>query len=204
MRLISLVASLGLFIAISAQQNLRGDVDSQDLFIYPETFGNYSLSSCGDAPSCGTKLASYKNINAFSNGKNQCTGNSCSGYGTYGYKYQCVELAQRFFAKKYGTTPIWHANAIDLCNTHPSGVTKTSKPIAGDLVVLKTGTYGHVAVITSIKGDSIHVIEQNSSPSGKNTYSKSGSIACYLHAKNNKGYEDEEEVNDSEEYEEEV
>lgn len=72
------------------------DTDTdKHLYVYPETFGNVSLSSCGDAPSCGTTMATYNGIAAKSNGGNQCTGNSCGGYGTYGYKYQCVELAQR-------------------------------------------------------------------------------------------------------------
>ena len=156
-------------------------------YIYPERIGNYTLGSCGDAPSCGTKMATFNGIAAKSNGANQCTGNSCGGYGTYGSKYQCVELAQRYFGELYGTTPIWYGNAIDLCDTKPSGVSKTSKPVPGDLVVFNTGSYGHVAVITSISGGYLNVIEQNSSPNGKNSYSTSSSIKCYLHADKNSG-----------------
>ena len=162
-------------------------VEDKSLYVYPEKFGNYSLGSCSDAPSCGTTMATFNGIPAKSNGANQCTGNSCGGYGTYGYQYQCVELAQRYFGELYGTTPIWYGNAIDLCDTKPSGVSKTSNPIPGDLVVFNTGTYGHVAVITSISGGYINVIEQNSSPSGKNSYSTSSSIKCYLHADKNNG-----------------
>ena len=115
-------------------------------YILPETFGNYSLGSCSGAPSCGSAMASYNGISALSNGADQCTGNSCGGYGTYGSQYQCVELAQRYFGEKYGTTPIWYGNAIDLCHTYPSGVSKTSSPIPGDLVVFDTGTYGEFCV----------------------------------------------------------
>eukprot|EP00602_Paraphysomonas_sp_CaronLab_P007366 CAMPEP_0185036518 /NCGR_PEP_ID=MMETSP1103-20130426/29619_1 /TAXON_ID=36769 /ORGANISM="Paraphysomonas bandaiensis, Strain Caron Lab Isolate" /LENGTH=240 /DNA_ID=CAMNT_0027574077 /DNA_START=248 /DNA_END=970 /DNA_ORIENTATION=- len=132
-------------------------------------------------------MATYNGIPAKSNGANQCTGNSCAGYGTYGYQYQCVELAQRYFGELYGTTPIWYGNAIDLCNTYPSGVVKTSSPIAGDLVVFNTGTYGHVAVITHVGGGYVDVIEQNSSPTGTNTYSMSSNVQCYLHATKNSG-----------------
>lgn len=172
------------FVSFSAASR---DGHDTSLYIYPPKMGNYSRSSCGDAPSCGTTMASYNGVSAYSNGANQCTGNSCGGYGTYGYQYQCVELAQRYFAEKYGTTPIWYGNAIDLCNTHPSDVSKTSNPVPGDLVVLDTGTYGHVAVITSVSGGYVNVIEQNSSPSGKNSYSMSSNIACYLHADKNSG-----------------
>lgn len=132
-------------------------------------------------------MASYNGIAAKSNGANQCTGNSCGGYGTYGSQYQCVELAQRYFAKQYGTTPIWYGNAIDLCNTKPSGVVTTKNPIPGDAVVFNTGSYGHVAIITSIGGGTMNVIEQNSSPTGKNSYSTSSNIQCYLHANKNSG-----------------
>ena len=159
----------------------------KSLYVYPEIFGNVSLSSCGDAPSCGTTMATFNGISAKSNGGKQCTGNSCSSYGTYGYQYQCVELAQRYFGEKFGTTPIWYGNAIDLCNTYPSGVSKTNSPIPGDLVVFDTGTYGHVAVITSVGGGLVNVIEQNSSPTGTNSYSTSSDIACYLHADKNSG-----------------
>ena len=68
-----------------------------------------------------------------------------------------------------------------MCNTHPSGVSKTSNPKAGDLVVFGWGSYGHVAVITGFSGNSVNVVEQNSSPTGRNTYSKSD-VSCYLTA----------------------
>jgi surface antigen len=158
-----------------------------NLFVYPEMFGDYNLTSCSSAPSCGTTMATYNGVAAKSNGANQCTGNSCGGYGTYGYHYQCVELAQRYFGTLYGTTPIWYGNAIDLCHTYPSGVVKTSSPIPGDLVVFNTGTYGHVAVITSVSSSTVNVIEQNSSPNGKNSYSRGSNVACYLHANKNSG-----------------
>jgi surface antigen len=177
------IISLGaLFCAVSVSAE---SIVDNSLYVYPEKFGNFTLGSCGDAPSCGTTMASFNGIAAKSNGGNQCTGNSCGGYGTYGYQYQCVELAQRYFGELYGTTPIWYGNAIDLCDTKPSGVSKTSNPVPGDLVVFNTGTYGHVAVITSISGGYLYVIEQNSSPTGKNTYSTSSSIKCYLHADKN-------------------
>jgi surface antigen len=162
------------------------EVDNS-LFVYPESFGEYNLTACSGAPSCGTTMASFNGVAAKSNGGNQCTGSSCGGYGTYGYHYQCVELAQRYFGTLYGTTPIWYGNAIDLCHTYPSGVVKTSSPIAGDLVVFNTGTWGHVAVITSVTSSTVNVIEQNSSPSGKNSYSRGSNVACYLHASKNSG-----------------
>jgi surface antigen len=160
------------------------EVDNS-LFVYPESFGEYNLTACSGAPSCGTTMASFNGVAAKSNGGDQCTGNACGGYGTYGYNYQCVELAQRYFGTLYGTTPIWYGNAIDLCHTYPSGVVQTSSPIPGDLVVFNSGTWGHVAVITSVTSSTVNVIEQNSSPSGTNSYSRGSNVACYLHASKN-------------------
>ena len=60
-----------------------------------------------------------------------------------------------------------------------AGVSQTSNPGPGDLIVLSTGQYGHVAVITGVSGSKVQVIEQNSSPSGQNAYSTS-QAACFL------------------------
>lgn len=46
---------------------------------------------------------------------------------------------------------------------------------------------GHVAVITSLSSGKVNVLEQNSSPTGTNSYSTSSGIACYLHATKNSG-----------------
>ena len=170
MLLISVIVAL--LVAVAAT--------SSKLLYREGEMGNYNSSSCSSAPSCGTSMASYNGVAAYSNGEDQCTGNSCSSYGTYGYKYQCVELAQRYFATKLGVSPaIWYSNANEMCSNHPSSVYKTSSPQPGDLVVFSTSSYGHVAIITSISGGTINVIEQNSSPTGTNSYDTSN-VLCYL------------------------
>jgi surface antigen len=126
-------------------------------------------------------MTSYNGISAKSNGKDQCTGECCGGHISTGCAYQCVELAQRYFHEKFGITPIWYVNANQMCSSHPSGVSKTSNPQPGDLWVRTSGTYGHVAVITAVHSSTVDVIEQNSSPSGRNTYSKSDA-GCFLTA----------------------
>ena len=148
-----------------------------------ELIKNSERTVCSGAPSCGTTLATFNGVSAYSNGANQCSGYSCGGYGTYGYQYQCVELAQRYFATFFNTAPIWYANAIDMCTSHPSNVFKTNEPHPGDLIVLNTDPpYGHVAVITSVNpGTSMTVIEQNADVSGRNTYSYSQGY-CFLTA----------------------
>lgn len=143
--------------------------------------GAYNLTSCSGAPSCGGTMSTYNGVSAKSNGKNQCTGNSCGGSTSTGYAYQCVELAQRYMHEKHGIAPIWHDNANMMCGSYPKGISKTNNPKPGDLWVRLTGTYGHVAVITAVHDTTVDVIEQNSSPSGRNTYTKS-SAGCFLTA----------------------
>jgi hypothetical protein len=57
-------------------------------FILPKGFGNYTLESLSSASACGTVMATFNGINAYSNGDYQGTGNSCGGSGSTGLKYQ--------------------------------------------------------------------------------------------------------------------
>lgn len=148
--------------------------------------GAYNLTSCYGAPSCGSTMSSFNGIAARSNGKDQCTGSACGGYGSTGYKYQCVELAQRYMHEKHGIAPIWYDNANKMCSNYPKGISHTSNPQPGDLWVRTSGTWGHVAVITAVHSSTVDVIEQNSSPTGRNTYSKS-SAGCFLTAGHSSG-----------------
>jgi len=160
---------------------VRG-IENPTLPLYAEhELGAYNLTSCSGAPSCGTTMSSYNGVPAKSNGKDQCTGSACGGYTATGYAYQCVELAQRYMNEKHGIAPIWHDNANMMCSNYPKGISKTSNPQPGDLWVRTSGTYGHVAVITAVHSSTVDVIEQNSSPYGKNTYNKADA-GCFLTA----------------------
>ena len=195
----------GCFLAITvlaysiAAEPVDRDLNDRKI-VYPEKFGNHTLGSCSGAPGCGTAMAEYGGIYAYSNGADQCTGYSCGGYVATGYQYQCVEYAQRFFNAKHGTAANWYANAIDMCSHKPAGVSATNNPqpgkfmliivingstyflLLGDLVVFNWAPYGHVAVISAWHGSSFDVVEQNSSPNGRNTYSTLSGVSCYLTA----------------------
>ena len=41
--------------------------------------GDYNLTSCSGALSCGSTMATYNGVNAKSNGVDQCTGSCCGG-----------------------------------------------------------------------------------------------------------------------------
>lgn len=111
------------------------------------------------APSCGSEMTSIDGVPALSNGGDQCTANSCAGCPMacdyqvarllppsvldtdelcFPHQYtQCVELAQRYFNKLYGTQLIWPVQyAAQMCNSHPSGVSQTSSPGHGILSCL--------------------------------------------------------------------
>jgi len=148
--------------------------------------GSFVPPGCTQKIACGGVMASIDSIDAYSNGPDQCSGNACAGSGTYGLKYQCVELAQRYFAEKFGITDDWHDNAIDFCTSYPKGVSKTSNPAHGDLMVFNWAPWGHVAVIDSVTSTTVNVVEQNNSPSGTNAYPRSSEY-CFLTASSNSG-----------------
>lgn len=157
-------------------------LDPFEMIYTDDELGEYlNLTSCSGAPSCGSTMASFNGVPAKSNGKSQCTGSCCGGSVTTGCAYQCVEYAQRYFHEKHGIVANWYKNANQMCSGLPSGVSKTSNPQPGDLFVRLSGTYGHVAVISAVHSNTVDVVEQNSSPSGRNTYNKADA-GCFLTA----------------------
>ncbi len=146
----------------------------------PNKFGNYSLSNLVSAYPCGTEMASYNGIAAYSNGDYQGTGYSCGDWTSTGYQYQCVEYTQRYFNQIYGIQPVWPVDfAYQMCSSYPGGVTPVSWPSEGFAAVFNWPPYGHTAVVTSVGDGIINVIEENGSPYGFNTYSQ-GEVLCYL------------------------
>jgi hypothetical protein len=128
---------------------------------------------------CGTVLGSFDGTDAFSNGGDTSTGNSCDGWGTYGLQYQCVELVMRHFETHWGLS--WHGNAKDLLTNAPkSSVDVFSNgdgahpPVPGDMIVWTTGAYGHVALVTSVHAGGIDILEQNVKGDGHATLSWDG------------------------------
>ncbi len=111
-----------------------------------------------------------------------------------GYGYQCVEYAVRYAHFKFGTSTAWGIGyAKEMCATHPSGISTTSSPIHGDLVVFTPGTCGvdatagHVAVVDTLASSTVTVVQEN--VAGQYTYNKS-CVSCYLHEASNTGTSD--------------
>jgi surface antigen len=156
--------------------------------------GRAALQVIDDIPAYANDCG---NVNVWSNDGRTTATHAGSGSGWIetegGYGYQCVELAVRYTHFKFETPDDWHvAAAYEMCDTpHPAGISKTTSPVHGDLIVVKphecgleTG-FGHVAIVDSISGAEVSVIEQNEGSTGKGTYNKSCAL-CFLHeARNN-------------------
>ncbi len=122
----------------------------------------------------GTILTSLDSVPVYSNAGN--TDNGCvTGYGL---SYQCVELAQRYFALRWGYPAIWSGvyGAADMRTQHPGDIVFTPNggvpgPQKGDALVFNGGTFGHVALVSGVDRahDRIEVVEQNWSPAGEAT-----------------------------------
>jgi len=170
------------------------------------------VSQAWTASACGTVLGTFDGTAAKSNGANTGTGSSCAGTGTYGLQYQCVELVMRHFKTHWNLR--WYGNAKDLLahaktasyfqTGSPADVAVYTNgdgahpPVAGDMIVWTTGTYGHVALVTNVTTSKVEILEQNVSgvtPQGKYTLGFDGKTvagrwggvgpAGWVHAKKN-------------------
>jgi len=131
-------------------------------------------------------------------GKETSTSNPGGWVKTNTSGYQCVELALRYFFFRWNVPHPWSpgfGSAYQMCTSVTAGVTKTTNPILGDLMVLppnstttgcKTGPDGHVAVVNAINGNTITLMNQNITISGKArgaawNFQRSCAL-CFLHA----------------------
>ena len=141
---------------------------------------------------CGSSQGySWAGQTAYSNGSTTGTGSSCTSSSTYGYRYQCVELTERQAGRSD-----WAGNAYSgyWSNTGLSSSSSSQGPYykgllplgsgtgylapqAGDIVVWKGGTYGHVGVLSAVNSSTVRVVDQNRSCGDQScdlTYSSSG------------------------------
>lgn len=95
--------------------------------------------------------------------------------GNYtGVKYQCVELARRYYLIKYGAqfSEVKNAKDIQHLQTLQHGskqlnwptipnTAASPPPKIGSLLLWKDGSTGHVAVVTYVGRDFVDIIEQN-------------------------------------------
>jgi hypothetical protein len=116
----------------------------------------------------GQTYAGLGDLSVYSNGD----GNEDQS-SPFGLSYECVELAQRFAAVRYGEQRIWPISAayqmwaagpnlsIPFLQ-HPNGGSST--PQTGDLLIfdhVSGAPYGHVAVVADTGPDYVDIVEQN-------------------------------------------
>jgi MYXO-CTERM domain-containing protein len=121
---------------------------------------------------------------------------------TNNYGYQCVELGLRYFFFRWKVPHPWSptfSSAYQMCTHVTAGVTRTTTPVLGDLVVYpanlsrkgcpSTLADGHVGVVNAIKGSTITVMNQNITIGGKARGApydwQLGCESCFLHAVGN-------------------
>ncbi len=141
--------------------------------------GTPSQSSSGSCCHCpvwgtgwGNVLTLLDGIPVYSNAGN--INNGCDG--TYGILYQCVELVQRYFAKRWGYSAVWGGveAASDMRAHHPAGIVFVPNggspgPREGDALLFYGGSFGHVALVQSVDRHTgqIIVVEENWSSTGE-------------------------------------
>jgi hypothetical protein len=121
----------------------------------------------------GTDWFNGRGVDVRSNGGNGCA-SGCAVRGTYGTKYQCVELVNRFVRTQGWVTSNIMGNAGQLLDKapaesfakHPAG--DGYIPVPGDIIVWTGGStgYGHVAVVSSVAEGEVTFVEQNASKTG--------------------------------------
>ncbi len=174
-------------------------------------------ASCGEILVKGSDWLGGGGVDVRSNGQYQNTGTECKPGGEvynlsanppqYGYGWQCVELVNRLYNTKGwsgkliltgGAAKNLYSDAANGKFAHLTAHANGSgyKPVPGDIIVHSNGTYGHVAVVDSVSGGTLHSVEENASGSGRNSYAYNGAtgaasrsgvtISGYVHSDLNK------------------
>ncbi len=126
----------------------------------------------------GRVLDSYQGVPVRSNGFLFFQGHgrhyATNGY-YYGQQWQCTEFIKRFFhdPKGHRMPDVWgHARAFFDPEVPQGGLNSrrglvqfrnggAEPPRPDDLLVFTDTAYGHVAIVTALRGDAVEVIQQN-------------------------------------------
>ncbi|PTA68340.1 CHAP domain-containing protein [Deinococcus arcticus] len=133
----------------------------------------------------GVEIGSFKGISAYYNGpiEKQTWANSFGAGGLYyGWKWQCVEFVRRFthlnsgvYLYEKGHAGTWFKNHVQDGQKGHSGhpqyrnydaktnlrTGSRTKPEVGDVIVIGTSTYGHVAIVAEVNDENIVIVQQN-------------------------------------------
>jgi surface antigen len=149
---------------------------------------SYGWAPFGTSLIKGSDWFGGRGVDVRSNGGNGCA-SGCAVRGSYGTKYQCVELVNRFVRTQGWVSSNIMGNAGQLLDKAPSDAFDKHRvgdgyiPVPGDIIVWTGGStgYGHVGVVSAVENGRVTFVEQNASKTG--TYSlkasKSGVLAAY-------------------------
>jgi surface antigen len=138
----------------------------------------------------GQQIDSFNGVAVYYNGKvSNVSGRNTTAQGyNLGLKYQCVEFVKRYYYQHLNhKMPDSYGHAKDFFDkslqdgkrnkrrnlvqyTNPS----KSPPKVNDLLVFDGWAYngfGHVAIVSAVKGRRIEIIQQNAGPNGKSRVS---------------------------------
>jgi hypothetical protein len=187
-------------LGVSVAAALAGLAWAQPSFAGDAICGLAALATIDGIPSYGMCSAAM-NSDVWSDNGVDTAGNSGGASWTMTEPqngYQCTELAARYFAFKWSIAPTWiDGDASGMCSQPlPSTITMSATGGHGDLLVVKPGcdgadpTVGHVAVVDSISGATVSVVQQNATYNGVSvgtgTFDASCAL-CFLHAVANDG-----------------
>jgi hypothetical protein len=103
-----------------------------------------------------------------------------SGGNTFNTHYQCVELYRRWVESNLQLTyhPQNAKHLGEAIGDDPDYTVywngNTTKPVPGDALIWTNSGYGHVAIVTSVSGNTIHFIQQNDWWTHNNTFHPTG------------------------------
>jgi surface antigen len=138
---------------------------------------------CSNERAIGTPVDSFNEVTVYYNGpiSNVSGRNLTEDNYNLGLKYQCVEFVKRYYYEYYRhKMPDSYGHAKDFFDdeikdgeiSEKRALTQyrnpsKSQPKVGDLVIFDGhggNPYGHVAIISGVKRDSIEIIQQNPGP----------------------------------------
>jgi hypothetical protein len=158
-----LLVLLGLLVSLAApapslasMTNTRGD-----------TWGATELA--------GSDWLGGQGVNVYSNGAsitytpdkpNNYVTNSTGVSTLSGEKWQCVELVNRLYLTRGWISSTWYGSGNTLKDHLPTGLTfEANGSITylnpGDVITLNDGGYGHAAIVNSVSGTSVQIVNQN-------------------------------------------